>query len=133
MGWLQQPAGLNKMALGIWKALAPELYRLKLLTKIDQHHLLRICRLEAVAMKLLAKAERRPVIDTKANGIQPSGDLSAALKIFQSTDSWWARFGVSPGERTRINLPAAKSETSLSRFITRRREIRRPLKCRDLK
>ena len=124
MGPLQQPVGLNKEARKIWDDLAPELYRLKLLTKIDQHHLMRICRLEALGMKLLRKTEKMPVVDTKANGLQPSGEMSAALRAFESADRWWTRFGISPGERSRINLPAVKPKTSLSRFIDRDRKLR---------
>jgi P27 family predicted phage terminase small subunit len=114
-GSVKPPLILRGHARAIWKNIAPELLRLGLLTTLDTHHLARICRLEGLALKLLRQAEKRPMALTKSNGIQPAGELTGALRLFEATDRWWARFGVSPAERTRIRV-SVEQEDEFDRF-----------------
>lgn len=114
------PRGLYGEARKIWQHMAPELCRLGLVTELDCHHFARVCRLEALGMRMLRKAEKQPVTITKSNGEQPSGEFSAALRAFEAADRWWMRFGISPSERTRLKVTAAAEENSFLKFIARK-------------
>lgn len=106
----------------IWEIMAPKLCRLGLLTELDRHHLSRACRLEALGIRLLRRAEKEPIATTKSNGRQPSGEFTAALRAFEAADRWWARFGISPAERTRIKVDGdSGKEDQFKKFLARKK------------
>ena len=118
------PPGLTKQAREVWMLLIPQLITLGVMADVDRLHLSRACKLEGLGRTLLRRAEKEPIVETPANGRQPSAELSAALRCFESADRIFLRFGITPSERTRIKIDAKKPHDLFEGFQKRRAEIR---------
>lgn len=62
-------------------------------------------KLEALGVRLLDKARRRPIRNTKSNGVQVSAELSAALRLFEAADKIWARLQRADGKSSGGGTP----------------------------
>jgi P27 family predicted phage terminase small subunit len=96
----QAPAGLPHRAQAVWDELAPELARIGLLTVVDRRALATACRLQALGEGFLEVVESAP-------RPQPNTKLWAAMKCLDKALAIFARFGITPAERSRLEIPAA--------------------------
>lgn len=120
------PSALSGAAVAIWLEVAPQLVALRLLTVIDRAHLARACRLEALGRSMLDAAELQPIVNTPANGRQPSPEFHAALKAFDAADRVWFRFGFTPAERVRVRaLRDEGQENPLAKLLEQKRQAAR--------
>ncbi len=109
------PEWLDAVALAEWNRLAPELYKLGVLTVLDTTLLAmyavvysRWIRAEA---ELLKDRESRPEVMTTPNGYQQqSAWLSISNNCVKQMQSLCAEFGLSPATRARIKLIESRPE-----------------------
>lgn len=105
---LAAPAWLQADARAIWDALAPELHRLGLLTKLDVSSLAGACRWWAIYRRADRALRTGLVAMTKANGKQARPEVGIAQKAFHEAMQVFAKFGVTPSDRIALKAPTAR-------------------------
>lgn len=105
---LEAPGWLDREARDVWNELAPELARINLLSVIDVSVLAGGCRWWAIYRKADRALRRGLVATTKANGSQPVPHLKIAATAFDKAMDIFARFGITPSERAKLQVPQPK-------------------------
>lgn len=120
------PKGLKGIALEEWTAIASELYKLQLLSKIDHATLAAYCQSYAVWHKavtaLNAMAERDELteglmIKTKAGNLIQNPVVGTMNKAATQMVRFAAEFGMTPSARSRISLTDGLAQTPLARLL----------------
>jgi|FLYL01.1.fsa_nt_gi P27 family predicted phage terminase small subunit len=102
-GSVEPPAELQGRARELWAELAPALRAAGCLAVIDRHALATACRLQALGDHYAAVAEAQ----ARGRARRPGPALWAAVKCWQQALAIWARFGVTPSERSRVQVQEA--------------------------
>lgn len=107
------PSWLPREGKRKWRELAPKLERLGLLTELDGEELAALCQHWAIMVEAARDIKRRGIlipsaredgVTVKNPALQVLRDNSAAF------DRYAGRFGLSPQDRSRIDLPQAGEE-----------------------
>lgn len=103
---LAPPTWLRGAALEAWAEIAPECQRLGLLTQLgDRLVLAGGCRWWAIYREADQRLETGLTHSTRSNGRQAKPELAMAKKAFEAAMSVFTRFGVTPAERARLEVP----------------------------
>ena len=103
---LEPPVELTAPARAIWDRHVPELLRLHLLTLLDTTTFATACRLQALGDLYAGDAERvttRPI--PRRGGRRVPHATSTAIKCWEKAAAIFARFGMTPSDRTRVQAP----------------------------
>ncbi len=103
------PDWLDKVALAEWNRIAPELYKLGVLTSLDtvllQMYVVVYSRWIKAEAELLKDRESKPEVMRTPNGYQQqSAWLTISSNCIKQMQSLCAEFGLSPATRARIKL-----------------------------
>jgi P27 family predicted phage terminase small subunit len=122
----KMPSGLNESEQRIWKRLVPRVAKLCILDDNDLFALVDLCRClvrleecerDISERGLLIEGERGPVKN-------PSCQLARQYR--DAFARWCQRFGLSPADRTRLDIPERPGEPDpLEEFLTRAQNDRR--------
>jgi P27 family predicted phage terminase small subunit len=97
------PKHLTPGARSHWKAVAPKLARVGLLTEIDDEALGALCEARAIWVAAKKKMAQEGITLTSPNGYTiPSPSFTVASKALKQMQSLWAEFGMTPSSRSRI-------------------------------
>jgi P27 family predicted phage terminase small subunit len=131
---------LAPQAKKLWKALAPQLEKLGLLTKIDGAAFEAVCQEYAIWVQCelyLKKAGRTTVMNRKSEWdedregnivehVTDSGyeqqrpEVAIGNKALAALKAFCTEFGLTPSSRSRINLPAPDEETDPMEALLKR-------------
>lgn len=102
----------GSVALEAWAEIAPECHRVGLLTQLgDRLVLAGGCRWWAIYRKADQRLETQLTQSTRSNGRQAKPELAIAKKAFEAAMSVFTRFGVTPAERARLEMPPTTKPT----------------------
>ncbi|HHY92912.1 MAG TPA: phage terminase small subunit P27 family, partial [Firmicutes bacterium] len=111
------PSRLPAAAKRHWKALAPKLEKLGLLTEVDGQAFADYC----LCLARLEEAEK----DIEERGLLVEGDrgkvknpaAQLAREYRAALQKWAARFGLDPQSRAGLDIPKADDEDELEQFL----------------
>lgn len=111
----ERPANLSASARKVWDDLEPKLFKLGLLTEVDGYAFAELCELEGLVIDLRRRLVRRPLVRKTRNGYDQTDEILALkTRLQRNRERLWARFGLSPADRTdlEIKAPADASDES---------------------
>jgi P27 family predicted phage terminase small subunit len=101
--WVQGEARM------IWDELAPELHRLRLLTKLDVAALAGACFWWSIFRRTATVLQYEPLtMPGKKHGEVRRPEFQMAQQAYELALGTFAKFGVTPGERMRLATPTAR-------------------------
>lgn len=99
------PKWLPLEVLREWTEHAPRLLRLGLLTEVDGPALVALCTLQARQRQLIQLTTSDTPVST-----------SALVELSRELRGLWARFGMTPADRSRVKIEKAPPKSKLERF-----------------
>lgn len=97
------PKHLTAAAKAHWKAVAPRMARLGILTEIDDEAFGALCEWHAIWVEAKRQMVREGITLTSKTGYtMPSPSFTVASKALKQMESLWAEFGMTPSSRSRI-------------------------------
>lgn len=116
------PSRLPKEAKRKWKELAPKLEKLGLLTQVDGGAFADLC----LCLARLAEAEQSISINgllvPAKDGLKRNPALQTAREYRQAVARWYEKFGLTPADRGRLDMPAARERDEDDDFFAYKRE-----------
>lgn len=123
------PSHLGEVAAGKWGELLPLLQAVKVMTRADIEALARYCDTYewwlATRAKLKKEGDTYPILNDKGEVkyIAQRPEVSIANKLAAQLRQLESDFGLSPAARTSLKVePNAKEESTLSKFLARRKK-----------
>lgn len=114
------PKYLDKVAKQEWRRIAPELYRLGLLTNIDITALAGYCALFSRWQECESKIKKEGMVfvTDKRNAIHHPY-AAIASKSLDQMKAFLTEFGMTPSSRTRISVSPPKKKDPMEAFLRR--------------
>ncbi len=117
-----RPAWLLPEAKREWNRIVPELHRLGLLTVIDRAELAAYCQCWAMYVEaVLDIREHGTTFETQTGYQGPRPSVAIMVKMLDKVLAFAARFGLSPADRSRIDLPMLEEEDEFTTFLKKQR------------
>lgn len=118
------PVALKGEASAEWRRRAPQLLRLGLMTEVDLPAFESYCRAWGRYVDAETKVEATGVILQAPSGYPIQNPmLAVANKALAQCKDFWARFGMTPSDRTRVRIDKGKGaapQSKLDRFMQKR-------------
>jgi P27 family predicted phage terminase small subunit len=115
------PAWLTERAREEWRRIAPELVKLKCLTRSDQAALALYCQAIADVEELREVLGKEGWTLTTPQGVKKHPAASAYNEACTRVRAFSLEFGLTPSARTRIKVDAKKSADPLGDFVRRKK------------
>ncbi len=117
-----RPGWLAPAAKREWSRLAPDLVRLGLLTPIDRIEFSMICQCWALYEEANKDIQENGTTFTTETGYQgPRPSVALMVKMMDKIIQLGAKFGLSPSDRARIDLPMPEEEDEFTAFLKKQR------------
>jgi len=117
-----RPKWLLPEAKREWNRVAPELYRLGLLTAVDRAELAGYCQCWAMYVDAVRDIQEHGTTFQTETGYQgPRPSVAIMVKMLDKVLAFSSRFGFSPADRARISAPVPEEEDEFTAFLKKQR------------
>ena len=116
-----RPGWLSVEAKHEWRRLAPELERLELLTLVDRGAFAAYCQSWGLYVDAVKDLLENGTIFVTAKGYQsPRPSVGMMVKMLSAMSRFGGKFGLSPSDRAKIDLPKPAKGDEFSEFLRRK-------------
>lgn len=112
----RMPGDLDIDTRKIWRAVVPRIAALGILSPLDQYALRDMCVCLTRLLECEADISARGVLVEGERGKVKNPALQIARQYRESLQKWSQKFGLTPGDRDRIDLPPPPRESADDRF-----------------
>jgi P27 family predicted phage terminase small subunit len=118
------PKWLPREAKREWRRLVPQLEKLGLVSRLDRDALADLCLTVTRLREAEAKVEELGVLIPSGTGWKKNPAVTAAAEYRKALARWAERFGLTPGDRGRLDLPQVENEEDeFEKFLREGQEL----------